>query len=140
MALDATPSKTDTDDDKGVLDRAKKRFAASEDQWSDVKQRSVEDTKFARLGEQWDPDDVQTRLAEKRPCLTINKMPAFARQIVNDMRQNRPRIKTRAANSGACGHTAKIFDGIIRNIESVSNADVAYDTAGESAVYGGIGF
>lgn len=136
----------DADDEEGqtpdqkILDEAKKRFQESDDQWSEVKNMYVEDVRFGRRGEQWPPDVLQGRTDEGRPALTINKIPAFARQIVNDMRKNRPRIKTRAANGGACSETAKILDGIIRNIETISNADVAYDNAGEDAVYGGIGF
>jgi hypothetical protein len=36
--------------------------------------------------------------------------------------------------------TAKIYDGLIRNIEYASSADTAYDTATESAVSGGFGY
>src|SRR5262249_11300958 len=42
--------------------------------------------------------------------------------------------------SGADKHTADIFDGLIRNIQYTSNADVAYDTATECAVGMGFGY
>src|SRR5262249_53022140 len=73
-------------------------------------------------------------------CLTINKMPAFIRQVVNDARQNKPQIKVHPVDSGADRATADILNGLSRNIEYTSNADVAYDTATECAVGMGFGY
>jgi hypothetical protein len=75
-----------------------------------------------------------------RPCLTFNKMPAFIRQVVNDARQNKPSVKVHPQDSGADKRVAEIYDGLIRNIETTSDADVAYDTAIEHAVGQGFGF
>jgi hypothetical protein len=33
------------------------------------------------------------RMLDRRPCLTINKTDTFVRSVVNNMRQQRPRIK-----------------------------------------------
>jgi hypothetical protein len=82
----------------------------------------------------------QQRQREQRPCLTFNKMPAFIRQVVNDARQNKPAIKVHPQDSNADPHTAEIINGLIRNIETTSDADVAYDTAIEHAVGQGFGF
>lgn len=97
-----------------------------------------DDTIFAREGKQW-PDDIAKRRLG-RPMLTINKMPAFIRQVVNDARQNKPSIKVHPVDSGADTETAEVINGLIRNIEYTSNADVAYDTATECAVGGGFGY
>jgi hypothetical protein len=126
--------------DKDTLDDAKERFKAASEAESENREAALEDLKFARLGEQWPEDALRQRRSEGRPCLTINRMPAFARQIVNDARQNKPAIRVRPADSNADVKTAEIYNGLIRNIEQSSNADVAYDTALESAVYGGIGY
>ncbi|CUI09440.1 Portal protein [Janthinobacterium sp. CG23_2] len=48
------------------------------------------DIKFARLGEQWPEEVRRQREQEGRPCLTVNRMPAFIRQVTNDARQNKP--------------------------------------------------
>lgn len=101
---------------------------------------SLEDIRFAKLGEQWPSEIKQQRLAENRPVLTINKVLAFIRQVVNDARQNKPSIKVRPADSNGDPETAEVISGLIRNIEYTSNADVAYDTAAECAVTGGIGY
>jgi hypothetical protein len=43
-------------------------------------------------------------------------------------------------DSEADPETAEVLNGLIRNIEQSSNAEVAYDTALEHAVFGGFGF
>ena len=80
------------------------------------------------------------RELEDRPCLTINKLPAFIRQVVNDARQNKPEMRVHPADSGADPVTAEIITGLIRNIERASDADTAYDIALDSAVTGGFGY
>ncbi|MDE2415242.1 MAG: hypothetical protein KGM60_10835, partial [Comamonadaceae bacterium] len=100
----------------------------------------VDDVKFSRLGEQWPDGARRQRELEGRPCLTINRLPAMTRQVLNDARQNKPSIKVHPVDSGASRETAEIFNGIIRNIEYTSNADIAYDTALDNAVTGGFGY
>ena len=99
-----------------------------------------EDVKFAKLGEQWPEQVKQDREREGRPCLTINRMPSFIRQVVNDSRINIPQIKVKPVDDDADVETAEIYAGLIRNIEYVSQAEVAYDTALDAAATGGMGF
>jgi len=99
-----------------------------------------DDIDFALLENQW-PDQVRRdRELEGRPCLTVNKLAAMGRQIVNDARRNKPGITVHPVDSDADPETAEVLNGIIRNIEQSSNAEVAYDTALESAVFGGFGY
>ena len=126
--------------DKDVLADAKERFRLSHDAEAENRKWMLDDLMFARMGEQWPLHVRKQRELEGRPCLTINRMPAFARQVVNDARQNKPAIRVRPADSNADPETAEIYNGLIRNIEQSSNADVAYDTALESAVYTGVGY
>jgi len=102
--------------------------------------RYEDDIRFARLGEQWPEAIRRQRELEGRPCLTLNRMAAFIRQVVNDARQNKPSIKFHAVGDGADQWTAKVQDGLVRNIEYSSNADVAYDTAIDNAVSGNVGY
>lgn len=126
--------------EKDILAEAKDAFAECVEAESEQRSRMLDDLRFARLGEQW-PDKVKkAREAEGRPCLTINRQPAFIRQVVNDARQNKPSIKVHPADSNADLDTAKIYDGLIRNIEYVSSADVAYDTGIDHAASMGIGY
>ncbi|MGH8574378.1 MAG: portal protein, partial [Gammaproteobacteria bacterium] len=108
--------------------------------WEENRARARDDLSFARLGRQWPADIERQRALEQRPCLTFNKMPAFIRQVVNDARQNKPSIRVHPQDSGADPRTARIINGLIRNIETSSDADVAYDTAIEHAVGQGFGF
>lgn len=131
-------AKSSSDDD--LLKEARQAFAQCQDAEKDNRQSALDDIKFARDGEQWPSSIRKEREEEGRPCLTINKMPAFIRQVVNDARQNKPSIKVHPADSGADPETAEVMNGLIRNIEYTSNADVAYDTGTESAVSGGFGY
>lgn len=100
---------------------------------------AVADLQFL-IGEQW-PDDIKRqRQLESRPCLTFNRLPTFLHQVTNDQRQNKPGIKTHPVDSGADIKRSEINQGIIRHIEYSSNADIAYDTAVNSAAAIGFGF
>lgn len=128
---------SETDD---LLHEGKKAFEQAESAEAENRRVALEDIKFAREGIQW-PDHIRKQREEdSRPCLTINKLPAFIRQVVNDSRQNKPAIHVHPVDSGADKKTAEIMGGLIRNIEYTSNADIAYDTAVECAVTGGVGY
>lgn len=121
------------------LHEHREHFARFMQAWDEDRKRYVEDLKFA-AGEQWDEKDKKARADEGRPCLVVDKLGQYKRQVVNDSRQNRPGIKVRPVDSGADVETAEIFQGLTRHIEDRSNADTAYDTALGSAVDGGFGF
>lgn len=126
--------------DKDTLAEALEEFQLSEDSEAENRKQWLDDIKFARLGEQW-PDGVKRqRELDGRPCLTINRLPAMVRSVLNDARQNKPSIKVHPVDSGAKRETAEILNGLIRNIEYTSSADVAYDTALDHAVTGGFGY
>ncbi|MCP4410089.1 MAG: hypothetical protein GY807_20560 [Gammaproteobacteria bacterium] len=129
---------TDKADD--VVKQGREAFEKCRDAENHNRTTALEDIKFAKLAEQWPSQIKESRRKSKRPCLTINKLPAFIRQVVNDSRQNKPSIKVRPVDSGADIKTADIISGLIRNIEYTSSADVAYDTAIECAVAGGFGY
>jgi hypothetical protein len=97
------------------------------------------DMKFFLGVDQWDPAIKTDRDTDGRPSLTINQLPRFVDQIIGDIRLNRPRIKTRPESKDATVEMAKVFDGIIKNIEYRSNAETIYDHAAESMVAGGMG-
>jgi hypothetical protein len=123
-----------------LLAEAKEEFERCSTSGDENRRTAVDDIKFARLGEQWDNDILAQRKADNRPALVINKMPAFIRQVVNDSRQNKPQISVSPVDDHADPETADVFAGIIRNIESVSSADVAYDWGVECAATNGFGF
>lgn len=126
--------------DKDIIGEAQEAYKAAVDADADIHRDWVEDMRFARLGEHWPAEVKRQRELEGRPCLTFNRFPAFMRQVTNDARQNRPAIAVHPVGDGADQETAEILQGLIRNIEYSSQADVAYDTALEHAVGGGFGY
>ena len=123
-----------------LLEEALESFQQASDAEADNREAALEDIEFARLGKQWPEAIERERQREGRPCLTFNRLPSFIRQVVNDSRMNRPAIKVHPVDSGSDVKVAEILNGLIRNIEVTSNADVAYDTAIECAVSSGFGY
>lgn len=126
--------------DADILREAREAFTECEDRHRDNMQAYKDDVSFARLSQQWPATVKKRREMEGRPCLTINRLQSVIRQVVNDARQNRPQIKVHPVDSGGDPETADVISGMIRNIETASNADVAYDTAVDNAVSGGFGY
>jgi len=123
-----------------LLKEAKEAFELCVAHEAENRAAALDDIRFARLGEQWPAEVRKRRELDARPCLTINRLPAFIRQVVNDARQNRPAIKVHPADDAADPVVAQIYNGLIRNIEYVSDADTAYDTALDCAVTSGLGY
>jgi len=128
--------------DSDIIKDALEQFQAAVDAEKDNRVLALEDKKFAKIGgkEQWPEKVWQDRETEGRPCLTINRMPQFLKQVINDQRMNKPSITVRPVDDRGDPMIAKIFQGLIRNIEVSSNADRAYDMAFDDAVTMGFGF
>jgi hypothetical protein len=109
------------------------------DLWHDRKNReqAIDDSKFM-AGEQWDVSDLNRRRTDGRPSLVFNRLPAFVAQLVGNRRLNQTDIKVVADDSNY-KKTAEIREGLVRNIQKVSRADVAFNKALENQVIAGIG-
>lgn len=132
------------DGDARIVAEAKKRFNYCASWEGDARKRFLEDLKFANADPdnnwQWD-DELRTyRQDRNKPCLTINKTRQHNLQIINDAKQNKPGVNVRPTGGGATYDAAQVFEGIVRHIEYISNAEVAYDTATTFQVEGGIGY
>lgn len=121
------------------IDEAKKFLKLANDADTMNRQEALEDLKFVG-GDQWPVELQNSRNLESRPVLTINKLDGYCRQVVNQIRQQRPRPKVHGMNSQADEKVAQVIQGVIRHIEANSNADNAYDTATDYAVRMGWGF
>lgn len=128
----------DTDGDSRITEAIEFLRQAAE---ADTTNRAeaLDDVKFA-AGDQWPVEIQNSRSLEARPCLTINKVDAYVRQICNQQRQQRPRIKCQGMNNETDEKMAQIITGICRHVEVNSNADHAYDTAFDFAVRMGWGY
>jgi Phage P22-like portal protein len=125
-----------------IVEIATKRFEKAKAFYSPLRQLAIEDTKFV-MGDsdnnwQWPELAIASRI--NKPCLTINITAQHCNQIINNIRQNRPAAKILPRDGDADIKTAEILGGMLRAIQSYSNADTAHDIAAEHAVYGGEGF
>ncbi len=121
------------------INKAKEYLRLCQDADSTNRSEALEDLKFA-AGDQWPVEIQNSRTLEARPCLTINKLDAYIRQLCNQQRQQRPRMKVHGMNTESDEKLAEILTGITRHIEVNSNADAAYDTAFDYAVRMGWGY
>jgi hypothetical protein len=137
---DPTPAKADKDARQELLARARKRFMGCVSAESDNRKQGLDDLKFKTGEGQWPADVVADRNFDMRPCLTINKLPTFVNQVVNDQRMNRPAININPVGDKSDPEVAKMYRGLIRAIERASVADIAYDTGFDSAVSIGWGY
>lgn len=114
------------------------RFQAAADYEQDTRKEMRNDFEFY-VGEQWPPKIKKDRDSDSRPCLTINRLPQFVRQVTNNQRMNRPSIKIIPTHDGDVD-TAGVIEGMIRHIQEVSQASIAYDTACQNQVISGLGY
>lgn len=145
----ATPK---TGPDAEERERKKKLLALARKQLKSVisgenfyREQAAKDAKF-RAGTwgmksyQW-PDGVQEeREADKRPCITVNRMPSFIRQVTNQARAAHLRIHVNPVDDMGDPKVAEVIQGIIRNIETQSFADRAYAMASDKQAEQGRGF
>lgn len=133
--------------DSDILKEAQEAYRECQERDSHNRLSFERDMRFARLEVQWptkgpDSEELDPSFGgfDEEARLTINRLAPVIRQVVNDARQNKPAITVRPQDNDADPETAEIMTGLIRNIESASDADIAYDTAVDHAVSGGFGF
>ena len=126
--------------ERKILKEAQDRLRKAIDEDDENRRFAKDDLEFIAIeGKQW-PDPIRTeRESEGRPCITINKMPAFIDQVVGDQRMNRPSIKVIPVDSKADVKVAKILGGWIKHVQQISKSDVAIDHGFEHAVACGYG-
>ncbi len=137
-------------DRKDMLSTMRSRFTMAVSAYSESREDELDDLRFEAGSPdnqwQWPADvlatrgSVQGQTINARPCLTINKLPQHVHQVTNEQRQNRPSVKVIPVDDKADVEVAEIFEGVIRHIEYISDADVAYDTACENQVTYGEGY
>ena len=140
----------DQKDRRDTLQLLRDRMRQAVGAYSESREDELDDLRFmaGSPDNQWQwPQDVlatrgsvQGQTVNARPCLTINKLPQHVRQVTNEQRQNRPSGKVIPVNDQADVEVAEVLDGIVRHIEYMSDADVAYDTACENQVTYGEGY
>lgn len=141
------PSKAD----EKSLTTMRKRMKTAIDATSVSREDELDDLKFRAASPdnpewQWPAEVLSTRGAtagqsiNARPTLVINKLPQHVLQVTNDQKQNRPAGRVIPVDDKADVKMAEIFEGMVRHIEYISDADVAYDTACDNQVTYGEGY
>jgi hypothetical protein len=100
------------------------------------RENALEDAQFV-AGEQW-PLDIKLQ-RQSRPCLTINRLPTFIRQVSNEVRIKPPSISVIPSEEGD-DDTAQVIEGLIRSIEARSKAKRIYSRGIEDSARCGMGF
>ena len=65
-----------------LLKEAKEAFELCVAHEAENRAAALDDIRFARLGEQWPLEVRKRRELDARPCLTINRLPAFIRMVL----------------------------------------------------------
>lgn len=122
--------------ERKFLDGVLAKFKRVEEFERQDRRRAAEDLAF-RSGEgQW-PDAVKIEREQSgQPCLTINRVRAAVKQVVNEARRNRPSVKVVPVEDSD-KDTAEIVQGLVRQIEAESRAQMVYLPAFDSTVAGG---
>lgn len=122
-----------------ILDAARKRLERAIDADRENREEARDDLRML-VGNQW-PDEIRReREAEGKPCLTINRLAQFVRQVTGDIRRMNPAIKITPSDDEADRDTADIIEGLIRQIEYASDASSIYEQTAESAAASSIGW
>lgn len=125
--------------EKEFIEDALARFKMSAEEESDIRKKSLDDLKFS-LGDQWPTAIEEERTTDQRPCITINKMKQMIRQVTNQERQARHAIRINPADDEATVDSAKILQGLMRNIEYRSESKEAWDHGFDMMCRIGLGF
>ena len=129
-----------SDEHEGLLEEARERMQAAIDGDRENRIEALDDMRVLSGLDQWPADIRAEREAAGKPCLIVNQLPQFHRQVTGDLRSTNPSIKVSAADSAADPKVADTFEGIIRHIQNRSNASSVYERAAESAAACGMGF
>lgn len=125
--------------EEDILALARHRFDLCAEAESELRRLALEDLEFYS-GQQW-PDNVKAmREQDKRPCLTINRLPQSVHQVTNEIRKDKPAAKISPVDDQGDIKTAEIFQGLIRHIEQQSNAPAVRSYAAFYSVVCGRGY
>lgn len=130
--------KRDAKDNADFLRIARERLDEAETADQENRNRAENDLIFL-TGEQW-PEEVRAaREKDGKPCLTINGLPQFVRQVTGQIRQLNPAVRVVAADNQATDDVAEVIGGLIKQIENQADAASIYERAAETAAACGIG-
>lgn len=146
LFLDDDSHTPEGDVDSDLIRTAKQRFRRC-DLWEAIaRKRWLEDYKFYNADAynmyQW-PDNARNArgfgTGDERPCLTVNKSAKHCDMVINDALQNKSSIRIKPVGNEATYEAAEVFEGIVRHIEYISDAQSHYARAFKHQVVSGYG-
>lgn len=124
---------------KDIHSEAVRRY---NDIWSreqDSRELGVEDTRFAQVQGGMYDNGTDDENKPDIPEYEFNLVASAIDTIIGDQRQNETAIRVRPAGSGADKDTAKLFNGIIRNILHRSKFQATHENAFDETLNSGYG-
>lgn len=130
---------------EAVVEEARQRFEQAGEVWSPIYQQMRDDLRFSdpTILEQWPEQIKRERLNNEggpRPCLVFDQTGQYVRQVVNQARRNKPALKFIPVDDESDPELAEVLQGLARQTEYESKAEVAYITALDHSTRGGLGF
>lgn len=128
-----------------LIEEARERFDYAKERWGEIYKRCRDDLRFSdpTNPQQWPEASRREREMSEggaRPCLTFDQTGQYVRQVINTARRNKPAIKYLPVDDEADPRLAEVLQGLARQTEHQSRADVAYITALDQATRGGLGY
>lgn len=132
-----------------ILKEARERAIEADMAWGKTYDMAEEDELFIS-GIQWEAKDLQQRTEEGRPSLTVNQLQQYVSRVAGAQKKQVQEIKISPTESnkqeptiktvgGQDVKVSKVLEGVVRNIQSISNAPSQYKKAFRQAL-GGIGW
>lgn len=134
---DAAVAGYETDED--FLATARDRFKLCAESESEYRSLCLEDLRFYD-GDQWPQNIESQRTLDRRPCLTINRLPGSVHQVTNEIRKDKPSPDISPVDDQGDIETAEVLQGLIRHIEQQSNAPAVRSYASFYSVVTGRGY
>jgi hypothetical protein len=125
-------------DATSVIELAMTRWKQAQEAEYETREKCLDDLKFS-TGDQWPANIKADREKDNLPCLTMDQTQQSVRIVSNEYRARRPAINISPIGDGADTDSAEIIQGIIRHIELLSDAEIAYDNAHEFVTRIGFG-
>ena len=142
-----TEEREDLEEHEKLMDFATDRMEEGWSFWKETFNLAKEDVRFM-YEDQW--PDYAKEGRENRPMLTMNQLPQFLQQVVNNARRSKFALQVKQLSGrndiimGPDGYSsysrAQIMEGLVRDIEERSQAHDAYCDVLQHQVEGGFGW
>ena len=125
-----------------IIEEARTRYEYASEAWAPIFALMSDDLRFSdpTALQQWPEKVRRERELDGRPCLTFDQCGQYVRQIINQARRNKPALKFLPVDDNSDHELAEVLQGLARQTEYESKAEIAYITALDHATRGGLGF